>query len=203
MVMALLCAAAMTQGAPAMGAPRQTATICVEESIDRNVSDHAEMEAASIFRRIGITVNWHPAASLFCRTNSNAMIHMTYSLKTAADVDPGALASATPYGASVEVHYDRIPTNGELARAHVLAHVFVHEVAHILQGVARHSDSGMMKARWSDSDFIEMKWHPLNFTELDIALIHSGLEARMNGALPGISELVARSSTINKPNDKS
>jgi len=40
----------------------------------------------------------------------------------------------------------------------VLAHVLVHEVTHILQGIPRHSESGVMKAQWDSNDFAQMTW---------------------------------------------
>jgi hypothetical protein len=71
------------------------------------------------------------------------------------------------------VFYDRIkqkPAPGEL-----LAHVMVHEITHILQGISRHSDSGVMKANWSGEDFQRMRYKVLPFAEEDVVLIHRGL----------------------------
>jgi hypothetical protein len=60
----------------------------------------------------------------------------------------------------------------------LLAHVIVHEVTHILQGVVRHSDSGIMKAWWSPKDYEQMERAPLAFTADDIDLIQLGLAKR-------------------------
>jgi len=60
----------------------------------------------------------------------------------------------------------------------VMAHVLVHEVTHILEGVTRHSDSGVMKAEWTLRDYGQMYTAPLPFTAADIALIQSGVDAR-------------------------
>ena len=60
----------------------------------------------------------------------------------------------------------------------VLAHVLVHEITHILQGLSRHSESGVMKARWDSQDFAQMSWKPLPFTAEDVDLIQRGLAAR-------------------------
>ena len=54
----------------------------------------------------------------------------------------------------------------------------VHEITHILQGISRHSDSGVMKANWSGEDFQQMRYKPLPFTEQDVVLIHRGLKMR-------------------------
>jgi hypothetical protein len=51
----------------------------------------------------------------------------------------------------------------------------VHEITHLLQGVTRHSDTGVMKARWTGTDFGGMRVTPLPFTRQDVELIYSGL----------------------------
>src|SRR5215469_17099182 len=56
---------------------------------------------------------------------------------------------------------------------------FVHEITHLLQGTDWHSDTGVMKARWDGRDFWKMsRMEQLPFTEMDLILIHFGLEAR-------------------------
>jgi len=61
---------------------------------------------------------------------------------------------------------------------YVMAHVLVHEVAHVLQGVKRHSDNGVMKANWTGEDFAQMRRKALPFTADDIDLIQSGVGDR-------------------------
>jgi len=56
---------------------------------------------------------------------------------------------------------------------HVLAHVLVHEITHVLEGVARHSASGIMKARWEGADYERMHFAPLPFAGEDLRLIHA------------------------------
>jgi hypothetical protein len=53
-----------------------------------------------------------------------------------------------------------------------------HEITHMLQGVSRHSLTGVMKPRWDRNDYSQMAWRPLAFTEGDIALIQLGMKAR-------------------------
>ncbi len=60
----------------------------------------------------------------------------------------------------------------------LLAHVMAHEITHILEGVSRHSNSGIMRALWSEDDHKMMKKHPLSFAPEDVELIRSGLAAR-------------------------
>jgi hypothetical protein len=84
-----------------------------------------------------------------------------------------------PHSELVERAYDRLKDPGRPNRLPgVLAHVMAHEITHILQGVHRHSESGVMKAQWTRDDFNEMAFKPLTFTDTDVGLIRSGLDAR-------------------------
>jgi hypothetical protein len=61
---------------------------------------------------------------------------------------------------------------------HLLAHVLVHEITHILQGVARHSETGIMKAHWTPVDYRQMLVHPLPFAPEDVQLLQLSMEHR-------------------------
>jgi len=78
------------------------------------------------------------------------------------------------------VFYDRINhlVGGDLRTPALLAHVLVHEITHVLEGVDRHSETGVMKALWTEADYVQMRAKPLPFTDWDIQLIHKGLESR-------------------------
>jgi hypothetical protein len=60
----------------------------------------------------------------------------------------------------------------------VLAHVLVHEITHVLEGIDRHSATGIMKDRWDDNDYFEMRRKPLRFAQKDVDLIYDGLKVR-------------------------
>jgi hypothetical protein len=91
---------------------------------------------------------------------------------------PGALGSATPFeGIHIRVFYDRIRSE-VVPRPVLLAHVLVHEIAHILRGTDRHSGSGIMKAVWTHQDHLQMLTGTLPFTPQDVEMIHRGLAAR-------------------------
>jgi hypothetical protein len=135
--------------------------------------------ASEIFKKIGVRLNWHsgelPAgkAGFGIRTTEHAPESAT----------PEALASARLTGSGgveITVYKDRLqrflsdrPSLAGVAAAYVLAH----ELAHAMQGVARHSESGIMKARWGDLDFQGMVFHKLMFAPVDVELIHHGLAA--------------------------
>jgi hypothetical protein len=48
-----------------------------------------------------------------------------------------------------------------------------------MQGVVRHSESGILKAQWSSDDFKEMMYFKLAFTPSDVTLIHQGLALQL------------------------
>jgi len=60
----------------------------------------------------------------------------------------------------------------------LLAHVFAHEIAHILEGVDHHAQSGILKAQWDRADYAQIKWKPLSLTQDDIPMIRRGIELR-------------------------
>ena len=64
------------------------------------------------------------------------------------------------------------------ATAMLLAHVLVHEITHILEGVNWHSEVGVMKAHWTADDLMQMMYKPLPFDPQDVLLIRKGLANR-------------------------
>jgi hypothetical protein len=56
--------------------------------------------------------------------------------------------------------------------------VLAHEIGHVLQGIERHSETGVMMAKWTSEDYKQMVVKPLAFTEEDVILIHNGMEGR-------------------------
>ena len=60
----------------------------------------------------------------------------------------------------------------------LLAHVLVHEITHALEGVSRHAETGVMKARWTDKDYSAMAYKPLELTPVDVNMIHYRLAHR-------------------------
>ena len=85
-----------------------------------------------------------------------------------------------PYqGTRIVVFYDRLLTSLTGSRVpSVLGYVLAHEIAHVLQGISRHSATGIMKPKWDSRDYVEMRGKMLRFTEDDVSLIRRGLEER-------------------------
>jgi hypothetical protein len=145
--------------------------------------------ATSMFAGIGVSVGWshepYPVAECSGQT---VRIRLRLRTDTPRNYLPRALAEAFPFDycdQTISVMYDRVihsAGKSTLRFSRILAHVFVHEVSHVVQVLAVHSDSSLMKARWDSDDYTNMAWRPLPFLERDIYLIHLGLKWLRNRA---------------------
>jgi hypothetical protein len=175
-----VAAMAVAIGASAQAAQTSDRRVTVylrdNPSIADTVKSTAKVVSSEMFAGIGVRIEWRsgqPAAS----SAIAGAIAIELVTETPGTFLPGALAYAQPYeGVHIQVFYDRIKYKP--APAELLAHVMVHEITHILQGISRHSDSGVMKATWTGEEFQRMRFKPLPFTEEDVVLIHRGLNAR-------------------------
>jgi hypothetical protein len=112
------------------------------------------------------------------------MVILDFATNTPRGEHPGAMAYAQPYEAvHVVVLYGRIENSadGLTQISTLLAHVMTHEIAHLLEGISRHSQTGVMKARWEAHDFAQMAYTPLPFAPEDVDLIRRGLRLRAAG----------------------
>ena len=132
--------------------------------------------ANKMFSTIGIRLNRRSGEPP--RTPSKRHIAIELTADNPPHLLQGALGASMPFeGVHIRVFYDRIRSNA-VPRGVLLAHVLVHEIAHMLQGTDRHSDSGIMKAVWTHQDHLQMREGALSFTPGDVELIHRGLASR-------------------------
>jgi len=171
------CAWAQSIHPAECGATSSAVTICMKLGVDGPPLTRAEQLASKMFAEIGVAIEWSQRGDCYLRM---AAIVITLSYETPATEYPGTYAFAKPYeGTHIVVFWDRVKHKVPPPRAPILmAHVLVHEVTHILQGIHRHSETGVMKAAWSDDDLFRMGKKPLEFTEQDVVLIHLGIAAR-------------------------
>ena len=139
----------------------------------------AEDLAARMFARIGVAVKWCWGKSP--RGDTEA-IDVSLVSGVPDQVYPGALGDATlsPHSAGrVSVFADRLK---KAVDPHLLptllAHVLVHEITHVLEGMSGHSETGLMKAHWTGRDFTSMAHRPLEFAPVDVNMIHDRLAHR-------------------------
>jgi len=177
-------AAMLAGGAWAAAKPDiQRLVICIQDGNHAGVAD-AEAKASSLFLSAGVKLEWHGEVS-FCKGQRDAMA-VSFLASTPKAFHPGALAYALPYeGVHIQVFYDRIAQADAALAPSLMAYVIVHEITHILQGIDRHSKSGVMKAVWDSYDYTLMKRGQLRFTALDVEMIQNGFAARTAGGAKG------------------
>jgi hypothetical protein len=136
------------------------------------VTVQAQSLASGMFKRIEIKLDWRPGNP--ARPEKGAIV-VELVTGTPESFLPGSLAYALPYeGVHIRIFWDRISRTP--APREVLAHVMVHEITHIVQGIARHSGQGIMKARWTTQEEYGMKSKSLSFTQEDVKLIYAGMD---------------------------
>jgi hypothetical protein len=159
--------------------------ICSDSTAENELNFRARSIASQMFAGIGVAIDWRNAGA--CPAGA---LRISYSTSTPPNLMPHALAYALPYeGTHIVIFYDRVQDAVSPARVPtLLGHVLAHEVTHILEGIPRHSEEGVLKAHWTHEDYSQMCWKPLKFTDEDVALIHSNLQrraARRNAEQPG------------------
>lgn len=163
-------------GTGAWAAGRQKVTICMDKGEQWEVVNNATPIVSKLLVPAGFSLEWH--SNGHCPNHAERIIRISFSTHTKPDLLPGALAYALPYeGEHIVVFYDRLERTDPGSPAILMAHVMAHEITHLLQGIPRHSEEGLMKARWDREDFARMKLQPLWFTEADLQLIREGVAA--------------------------
>jgi hypothetical protein len=136
-----------------------------------------EAIAGPLLQKAGVTITWRsgppPAAPV------GNWLRIDFADRTPTGLFPGALAVAHPYAGcskGITVFVDRVRAMARRPDREpaLFAYVLAHEIAHVLQGVDRHSDAGVMKAHWSASDCEEIYARRLDFLEEDVIMIHQG-----------------------------
>lgn len=174
--MAAVAGASLSAGENA-AAPEATVIVCMET--DRNIPGGTRELASEMFASIGVRIDWRKSPS--CPVGAGAIVvRLCYGAPD--NPVPNDLALARPYeGTHIVVFPDRVQKVQKLNCVRgpkLLADVLVHEITHILQGICRHSATGVMKARWEENDYFEMSRKPLPFAQEDIDLIYYGLKVR-------------------------
>lgn len=85
--------------------------------------------------------------------------------------------------------FDRIKQNAGSAVEvpNLLSHVMTHGINHLLQGISRHSQTGVIRAYEDTHDFLQMAENPLPLAPEDLDLIQRGLRQRAGGAGSAVS----------------
>jgi hypothetical protein len=133
--------------------------------------------ASSLLANAGIELQWLKGAPEEVTDTGHDVIEITVVSEAPAEfnnpANRQALAFALPYGSGpkrITVFWDRVQdyikrfkTRGPAIFGHVLAH----EIGHVLEGTARHSGTGLMRAWWSEDDLAAITRDGLQFAEED------------------------------------
>ena len=150
----------------------------------------ARERASSLLAEAGVRLEWHDGALPDGAEPFD--IGITFVPKATKDyeaaADAHALASARPYSTNtnIVVFHDRVSafiraySNGDGAK--VLGHVLAHEIVHMLENMARHSESGLMTAHWKWQELRAATGDGLHMAAEDRQMVLYGIEARRRRA---------------------
>lgn len=160
----------------ALSLPAQTIRVYVKDNVGVKPSDlwMATEKAAELLAPAGIHVEWRRReAGSLC----SIAVHIIGDMPEGQH--PKALAYAQAYeGVHITVLYVRVLSADPLWPQVTLGYVLAHEMTHLLQGISRHSPTGVMKANWTWADHIEMRRGRLALSPEDIDLIRMGMASR-------------------------
>lgn len=172
-------------GMPCLAGSAGCVTVRMQGSIEVpfRTLQAAQLWNTQLFQEIGVALKW-AEATRNRSTETCASITLEFASNTPASMLPGALAFATPYqlhGTRIRIFVDRVlagQRTGNLAELQ-LGYVMAHEIGHILEGVSRHSETGVMKACVPGVKLITTN---LTFAREDVPLIHNGLSKLVKDA---------------------
>ena len=164
--------------------PKLTVWIESPHDLDVVVLAGAEGTAARIFAQVGVKLEWKIGIPPDSTPGEN--LTMAFDAEAPAHLDANAMGYATVGGNGTVVHvfYRRvIRSHAKELVPVLLGHVMAHEITHVLEGIARHSDRGLMKANWKAEDYYQMSRRPMPFAPIDADLVTAHF-AREAAAIP-------------------
>jgi hypothetical protein len=154
-------------------------TVCLHEHVSAPEVHMAMSIASLILRQAGVRIRW--CHRLQDDDGDPAPVLVEILADASADTPPGVQARSFPYaahGARIEVYRNRVlylVPEGHVASGSVLGHVLAHEITHVIEGISRHSNEGLMAAHWSTEVVRQMVRAPLPLLPHDVQLIQAAL----------------------------
>lgn len=159
----------------------QTVIVCVQGGVDNPILrlNWAETIASSMFAQAGVRIKWQ--AGQPGSRQGHPPIVLSFTSNTPDKFPAGIFAYALVFeGVHIRIFVDHVANRAHRATplsTYLLAHVIVHEITHMLEGVNDHSREGIMKATWTEADIQGMVVKPLSFAPEDVHRIRAGLTA--------------------------
>lgn len=157
--------------------PKAVVEVCIRNrTAEKLAVGQAREVTSAIFRKVEIRIDW-PKGNGDCPQQS---IEIQLAPTAPADQRQGVLAYARPFeGRTVVIYLDRVNAGYPASWLSVrLAYVMAHEIGHILQGLSRHSERGIMKARFEHEDDRDIVARRLTFAPEDVSRIYDGIAHR-------------------------
>lgn len=162
--------------------PVNRITVLVNDSVGVRpaVLKSAETEAAMLFRRAGIAIQWVRCGDTdACRRpprENEFVLHIVRNGKTQGDFVFGeAFLGADGRGKYADVFYDRLRLMGDIDMDQLLGAVSAHELGHLLLGSRSHSLMGIMAPVWRKEILRKIATRNLTFTREQEKLMNSRL----------------------------
>jgi hypothetical protein len=172
-------------------APAAVVTLPFENSYDpipAHVLAQATQIATRIYAGLGLRLEWKvgspkpKAANVDCSRGA-IQIPVRFTAETPNDGSETTLAWTFVYNmreARIHVLTNRVQhfhSYRPRLAGPLLGHVLAHEIAHVLQRINRHSESGILRAHWSEIEYQQMRYRGLEFEPFDVALIRLGVNS--------------------------
>jgi hypothetical protein len=165
---------------------REVVVIVRQDNLSVPDLGRAERTAARILASIGVAVKFRAGAERTPNGAGDFRTELQLEAKAPAQFRSGVLAYSLPFGLSgtrIHIYCDRVRGAWrDTGAGTVLGYVMAHEIAHVLEGVNRHSAEGVMKERWENPDYRQMESGTLCFDPVDADLIHAALEKKATQA---------------------
>jgi hypothetical protein len=192
MKLLLICrATAVMAAASAYAAENGPVRVCVQHRglVNNFVMARAQSVVTTVFSEAGIRIEWIPSRQ--CIDAPDSVLRIEMDAAAASRFGSETMAYALPYsvtGTTIHVFYDRVLQDHPDLPGEVLGHVIAHEIGHVLEGIARHSPDGLMKAHFGLKDYWRMKNPRLFFAAEDVELMHLHLQHWSAGSVTARSE---------------
>jgi hypothetical protein len=172
-----LCGSALAKKGPVTAYDQEVVVYVVDQVMVRgSVLSGAKEAVSDIFAKIGVHIRWENGnpPSTFVSCQNIVLFIQEYAPD---DAKAGVMARTDLANDHIHVYYERIRPSFDFwpnFECRILTHVFAHEMGHALQGLNRHSQTGMMKAVWTAGDRVRIMNGSLPFAPIDVGLIHAG-----------------------------
>jgi hypothetical protein len=159
--------------APASSRTARLDVYLVDLSVPFPMVAVGKMDAARIFGQIGVSVRWHTGNPPKEAGSGRIAIRVG---RAPASATSGALGAASLSERVIALYIDRIQDlQARMPNAgRTFGYVLAHEIGHVLQGVPRHSEAGILRGTWTGDDYANMSARQLTFAPQDVEQIWRG-----------------------------